>query len=166
MHRILVEEKRWVSEARFLHALNFCMLLPGPEAQQLAVYVGWLLHRTVGGIVAGVLFVLPGAAVVLALSVLYAGYHDVPLVQAAFVGIKAAVLAVVIEAVLRIGRRVLKNRVMVTLAALAFAAVFLFQAPFPLVVLAAAAIGLAGARFDPATFAIVAKGSTDAVRDD
>ncbi len=166
MHRILVDEKRWVSEARFLHALNFCMLLPGPEAQQLAVYVGWLLHRTVGGIVAGVLFVLPGAAVVLALSVLYAGYHDLPLVQAAFVGIKAAVLAVVIEAVLRIGRRVLKNSVMMALAALAFAAVFLFQAPFPLVVLAAAAIGFAGARIDPATFAIVAKGSADAVRDD
>src|SRR3546814_5812875 len=110
MHRILVEEKRWIGEARFLHALNYCMLLPGPEAQQLAVYVGWLLHRTAGGLVAGILFVLPGAAVILLLSVLYAGFRELTAVQALFFGIKAAVLAVVIEAVIRIGRRALKNR--------------------------------------------------------
>src|SRR3546814_414936 len=124
MHRILVEEKRWISEARFLHALNYCMLLPGPEAQQLAVYVGWLLHRTAGGLVAGILFVLPGAAVILLLSVLYAGFRDLTVVQALFFGIKAAVLAVVIEAVIRIGRRALKNRALYAIAAAAFIAIF------------------------------------------
>ncbi|HMB77909.1 MAG TPA: chromate transporter, partial [Kiloniellaceae bacterium] len=107
MHRILVEEKRWIGESRFLHALNYCMLLPGPEAQQLATYVGWLLHRTAGGLVAGLLFVLPGALVMLVLSVLYTGYRDLTLVSAIFFGVKAAVLAVVIEAVLRIGKRAL-----------------------------------------------------------
>src|SRR3546814_15913710 len=104
MHRILVEEKRWISEARFLHALNYCMLLPGPEAQQLAVYVGWLLHRTAGGLVAGVLFVLPGAAVILLLSVLYAGFRELTVVQALFLGIKADVLGGVVGACIRIGR--------------------------------------------------------------
>ena len=103
MHRVLVDEKKWISESRFLHALNYCMLLPGPEAQQFAIYVGWLLHRTLGGLVAGTLFVLPGAIVILLLSILYAGYQDLSFVQAIFFGIKAAVLAVVIEAVLRIG---------------------------------------------------------------
>src|SRR3546814_17758866 len=110
MHRILVEEKRWICEARFLHALNYFMLLPGPEAQQLAVYVGWLLHRPAGGLVAGVLFVLPGAAVVLLLSVLYAGFRDLTVVRERFFGITAAVLAEVVEAVIRIGRRRPKNR--------------------------------------------------------
>src|SRR6187402_2758961 len=116
MHRELVERRRWISEERFLHALNYCMLLPGPEAQQLAVYIGWLMHRTAGGLVAGLLFVVPGALVMLALSTLYLLYREVPLVAALFFGLKAAVLAVVVEAVLRIGRRALKNGVMVAIA--------------------------------------------------
>ncbi|MCC7047872.1 MAG: chromate efflux transporter [Alphaproteobacteria bacterium] len=153
MHRILVDEKRWIGEARFLHALNYCMLLPGPEATQLATYVGWLLHRTPGGLVAGILFVLPGFAVMLGLSALYAGYRHLPLVEAAFFGIKAAVLAVVVEAVLRIGRRALKNAAQTTLAGLAFVAIFLFAVPFPLIVLAAGVVGLAGARWRPDLFA-------------
>ena len=109
MHRVLVEDKKWISEGRFLHALNYCMLLPGPEAQQLATYIGWLLHRTWGGIVAGALFILPGALVILALSFLYAGFNDLSIVQAVFFGIKAAVLAVVVQAVIRIGSRALTN---------------------------------------------------------
>src|SRR5215510_3578011 len=109
MHRVLVDERRWISEQRFLHALNFCMLLPGPEAKQLATYVGWLLHGTLGGLAAGLLFVLPGALVVLALSVAYALYGHVPLVEAAFLGIKAAVLIIVIEALLRVARRTLRH---------------------------------------------------------
>ena len=116
MHKELVEERRWIGEQRFLHALNYCMLLPGPEAQQLAIYIGWLLHRTIGGLVAGILFVVPGALVMLVLSILYVLYGDVPLVEALFFGVKAAVLAIVIEAVIRIGRRALKNRVMVSIA--------------------------------------------------
>lgn len=155
MHRILVEEKQWVSENRFLHALNYCMLLPGPEAQQLATYIGWLLHRTIGGLVAGVLFVLPGFVSILALSVLYAGYHDLSLVQGIFYGLKPAVVAVVIEAVLRIGKRSLKNRVMVLIAGMAFIAIFVFQVPFPLIVLTAAAIGYFGGRVWPETFAVI-----------
>lgn len=153
MHRILVEEKRWIGEARFLHALNYCMLLPGPEATQLATYVGWLLHRTPGGLAAGILFVLPGFLVMLALSAAYAGYRQVALVDALFFGIKAAVLAVVVEAVLRIGRRALRNAARTTVAALAFAGIFLFHVPFPLIVLAAAAIGLAGSGLKPEWFA-------------
>ncbi len=109
MHRMLVEERKWISEPRFLHALNFCMLLPGPEAQQLATYVGWLLHGTRGGIVAGTLFVLPGLAVILALSSLYAAFHETDWLQTLFFGLKAAVLAIVVEAVVRIGRRALKT---------------------------------------------------------
>ena len=109
MHRIVVDEKRWIDEPRFLHALNYCMLLPGPEAQQLAVYLGWLLHRTIGGLIAGILFVLPGAMVMLALSILYVLYREVPLIEGLFWGIRAAVLAIVVEAVLRIGRRALRN---------------------------------------------------------
>src|SRR5690606_26553915 len=123
MHRILVEEKRWISERRFLHALNYCMLLPGPEAQQLATYIGWLLHGTRGGLAAGILFVLPGFIAILALSLLYAGFQELPLLQALFFGIKAAVLAVVIDAVLRIGRRALKNGAMIAIAVAAFAAI-------------------------------------------
>jgi chromate transporter len=153
MHRILVEEKRWIGEARFLHALNYCMLLPGPEATQLACYIGWLLHRTLGGVVAGVLFVLPGFVVMLLLSALYAGYRQLPMVEAVFFGIKAAVLAVVVEALLRIGRRSLRNAARSAVAALAFAGIFLFHVPFPLIVLAAALIGLVGARVKPEWFA-------------
>ena len=155
MHRILVDEKRWIGEARYLHALNYCMLLPGPEAQQLATYVGWLLHRTVGGLVAGILFVLPGALVMLALSIVYALYSDLPLVDALFFGIKAAVLAIVVEAVLRIGRRALGNQAMYAVAALAFIAIFFFSVPFPLIVVAAALIGFLGAQFDPDRFVVI-----------
>ncbi len=153
MHRILVEEKRWIGESRFLHALNYCMLLPGPEAQQLATYIGWLLHRTLGGLVAGTLFILPGACVILGLSMLYAGYQELSLVQAIFYGIKAAVLAVVIEAVIRIGKRALANAVMVSLAGLAFVAIFFFAVPFPLIVIGAGLIGFLGGHYAPAQFA-------------
>ncbi|MDA5193470.1 chromate efflux transporter [Govanella unica] len=145
MHRILVEEKRWISEPRFLHALNYCMLLPGPEAQQLAVYVGWLLHRTLGGVVAGLLFVLPGALVMQALAALYAGFHALAPVAALFFGIKAAVLAIVIEALLRISRRALRNGWLYVLAGASFLALFLFGLPFPLVILMAGLIGFSQA---------------------
>jgi chromate transporter len=152
MHRILVEEKRWIGEERFLHALNYCMLLPGPEAQQLTVYIGWLLHRTWGGLVAGTLFVLPGFAAIMALSWVYAGLGDVPVVEALFFGLKAAVLAIVLEAVVRIGRRALRNRVMVALAAAAFVAIFVFDVPFPLIILGAGLVGFVGARAGLAAF--------------
>jgi chromate transporter len=146
MHKILVEEKRWVSESRFLHALNYCMLLPGPEAQQLATYIGWLLHKTKGGLVAGTLFILPGFVSILLLSILYAGFQEVTLVQALFFGLKPAVMAVVVEAVVRIGRRVLKNEVMLGLAALSFIAIFFFNVPFPFIILTAGLIGYLGGR--------------------
>ncbi len=160
MHRILVEEKRWIGEARFLHALNYCMLLPGPEAQQLATYVGWMLHRTAGGLAAGLLFVIPGAVVILALSMIYAGFHKLDVVEAVFFGVKAAVLAVVLEALLRIARRALKNAWMHALAGVAFVGIFFFDIPFPLIVLAAGLIGFAGARFKPAAFAPAKKNET------
>src|SRR3982751_4713409 len=124
MHRIIVEERRWIGERRFLHALNYCMLLPGPEAQQLAIYIGWLMHRTRGGLVAGILFVLPGYVALMALSTVYALLGSVGPVNAFFFGLKAAVLVIVIEAVLRVGRRALKNRVMVGISAAAFLALF------------------------------------------
>src|SRR5437016_13610469 len=133
MHRILVEEKRWIGETRFLHALNYCMLLPGPEAQQLAVYIGWLLHRIPGGLVAGTLFILPGYISLMALSWLYAAYGEIGPVQALFFGLKAAVLAIVVEAVFKVGKRALKNRVMIALAGLSFITIFFFHAPFPLI---------------------------------
>jgi chromate transporter len=152
MHRILVEEKRWVSDARFLHALNYCMLLPGPEAQQLATYLGWLLHRTLGGIVAGVLFILPGLLLMLAISVAYVLYGDVGWMRGLLFGLQAATLAIVVEAVLRLGRRALKNRALWGIAAAAFIAIFAFGLPFPLIVTAAALIGLLGARLRPALF--------------
>ncbi|MGE5547501.1 MAG: chromate efflux transporter [Solirubrobacterales bacterium] len=143
MHRILVDERKWIGEERFLHALNYCMLLPGPEAQQLATYVGWALHRVPGGLIAGTLFVLPGFLVMMGLAGLYAGFHDVGIVAALLVGLKPAVLAVVVEAVLRIGRRALKSRALVALAVGAFVGIFVFGVPFPLIVLAAGLIGLA-----------------------
>ncbi|MFG1230384.1 chromate efflux transporter [Xanthobacter wiegelii] len=152
MHRILVEEKRWIGEERFLHALNYCTLLPGPEGQQLATYIGWLLHRTKGGLVAGTLFVLPGMVAIMALSWIYVLVGNVVAVQALFFGLKAAVLAIVLEAVSRVGRRALKNNVMLGLAASAFIALFLFQVPFPLVVLAAGIIGYFGGRAGLAAF--------------
>ena len=141
MHKELVDERRWVSENRFLHALNFCMLLPGPEAQQLATYIGWLMHGWRGGVVAGVLFVLPGFFVMLALSAAYALWGQTDWLSSLFFGLKAAVLAIVIEAVIRIGRRALKTNAMRLIAVLAFLALFLFKAPFPLVVLIAGVAG-------------------------
>jgi chromate transporter len=154
MHRILVEEKRWISESRFLHALNYCMLLPGPEAQQLATYVGWLMHRTLGGIMAGVLFVVPGIIAIMALSYVYAAYGNVPLIVALFFGLKAAVLAIVIEAVVRIGRRALRNNVMVSIAAAAFVGIFFLAIPFPIIIFGAALIGFAGTWSGATAFAL------------
>src|SRR5690348_8402701 len=141
MHRELVERGRWISEQRFLHALNYCMLLPGPEAQQLATYIGWLMHGVRGGLAAGLLFILPGALVMLGLSALYANFADVSFVSAIFYGVKAAILAVVVEAIVRISRRALKSNAMLALAAAAFVALFFFAIPFPLVVLTAGLIG-------------------------
>jgi chromate transporter len=153
MHRILVEEKRWIGEERFLHALNYCMLLPGPEAQQLAIYVGWLLHKTRGGLVAGVLFVLPGLVAIMVLSWIYALVGNVPVVEGLFFGLKAAVLAIVLQAVIRIGSRALKNNVMRSIAVAAFAAIFFLGAAFPLIVLTAAIVGfVGGAAGHPAFF--------------
>lgn len=163
MHKELVEERRWIGEQRFLHALNYCMLLPGPEAQQLATYIGWLMHRTAGGLVAGILFVLPGAFVMLGLSILYVLYREVPLIDAVFFGVKAAVLAVVVEAVLRIGRRALKNRVMIAIAVAAFIGIFVFRIPFPLIILIAGFIGWIGSRQAPQLFAAGGHGSRGAV---
>ncbi|MDT8319137.1 MAG: chromate efflux transporter [Xanthomonadales bacterium] len=141
MHRIIVDEKKWLDEPRFLHALNYCMLLPGPEAQQLATYVGWLLHGVKGGIVAGVLFILPGAFAIFALSWLYVALGDLAVVEGVFFGLKAAVLAIVVQALIRIGRRALKGTLMPALAMAGFIALFVFDLPFPLVVLGAGAIG-------------------------
>jgi chromate transporter len=155
MHRIVVDEKRWVSENRFLHALNYCMLLPGPEAQQLAIYLGWLLHGWRGGLVAGALFVLPGFVSILILSILYAVHQQSDLVVALFFGLKAATLAVVVEAVFRIGKKALGNRVMWLLAGLSFAGIFFFEVPFPLIVLAAGVVGLAGGRMRPDLFCVI-----------
>jgi chromate transporter len=159
MHRFLVEERRWISEQRFLHALNFCMLLPGPEAQQLAIYIGWLMHGNVGGLMAGVLFVVPGVLAILALSMIYATLGGIGAVDGLFFGLQAAVVAVVIEAVMRIGRRALKTPAHVALAAAAFAAIFFVVLPFPLIVLAAGLIGFAGGRLRPALFAAARPGA-------
>ncbi|WFU76537.1 MULTISPECIES: chromate efflux transporter [unclassified Bradyrhizobium] len=158
MHRILVEEKNWISEGRFLHALNYCMLLPGPEAQQLATYVGWLLHRTAGGLMAGGLFILPGIIAIMGLSYIYAAYGNVSFVEALFFGLKAAVLAIVVEAVVRVGKRALKNRIMIALAAAAFIAIFFFAVPFPIIIIAAGLIGYVGARAGRPEFAPAAHG--------
>ena len=152
MHRELVERRRWISDERFLHALSYCMLLPGPEAQQLAIYIGWLMHRMRGGVIAGALFVLPGMIVIGALSWIYATYQHLPVVTAIFFGLKAAVLAVVVEAVLRVGRRALKNRLMIGIAMAAFVALYLFKLPFPLVIIGAASIGVVGRYRWPASF--------------
>lgn len=152
MHRILVEEKRWIGDGRFLHALNFCMLLPGPEAQQLATYIGWLMHGVRGALVAGLLFILPGVIAIMALSWVYAIWGDVGFVSALFFGLKAAVLAIVLQAVVRVGKRALKNGAMQAIAAASFVAIFAFAAPFPLIVAAAALIGWAGAKAGLAAF--------------
>jgi chromate transporter len=146
MHRILVEEKKWIGESRFLHALNYCMLLPGPEAQQLATYIGWLMHRTAGGLVAGGLFILPGIVSIMALSWIYALYGKVGAVSALFFGLKAAIIAVVLQAVIRIGKRALRSNLMRGMAIASFIAIFFFGVPFPLIVAAAALIGFAAVR--------------------
>jgi chromate transporter len=149
MHRVLVDERKWISDARFLHALNFCMLLPGPEAQQLATYIGWLLHGVRGGVVAGTLFVLPGFFIILALSVVYALYGALDVVSGLFFGLKAAVLAVVIEALFRIAKRALKTKALYSFALVAFVAIFGFHIPFPLIIVAAGLFGLAAVRLWP-----------------
>ncbi len=160
MHRILVDEKKWIDEPRFLHALNFSMLLPGPEATQLAVYVGWLLHGVRGGLAAGILFVLPGAFVMLGLSLLYAYGQGVSAVDGALFGIKAAVLVIVVEALVRIGRRALKSWLLVGLAALAFVGIFFFDLPFPLIVGAAALAGYVVAQSRPDLIGLTATPGT------
>jgi len=152
MHRILVEEKRWLGEQRFLHALNYCMLLPGPEAQQLAIYIGWLMHRTAGGLVAGLLFVLPGFLAIMALSILYAFLGAVGPVAALFFGLKAAVLVIVVQAVVRIGGRALRNSWMIAVAAAAFVAIYAFDIPFPLIIAAAGVLGFIGGRMGVKAF--------------
>jgi chromate transporter len=155
MHRILVEEKRWVSEREFLHALNYCMLLPGPEAQQLATYLGWLLHRVRGGLVAGILFVLPGFVSILLLSVMYAVLRGSLLVESLFFGLKPAVIAIVVHAVLRIGSRALHNRAMGLIAGAAFLAIFVLEVPFPFIILGAGFVGYAGHRTSPELFRVM-----------
>ncbi len=160
MHRMLVDERKWIDDGRFLNALNFCMLLPGPEAMQLATYIGWRLHGIRGGLTAGLLFVLPGACVVLALSMIYAAFGNVPAIEALFLGIKAAVLVIVIEALLRIAKRALKGPAYWLLAALSFVAIFFFGAPYPLLVLAAAAIGYVLAVRQGSSAAVIAASET------
>jgi chromate transporter len=155
MHAELVEKKKWISEARFLHALNYCMLLPGPEAQQLATYVGWLLHRTWGGVIAGTLFVLPSAVILWGLSYIYVAHGKAAWIAAMFYGLKPAVLAIVAAAVIRIGQKALPNAVMWVLAGAAFASLFFFKAPFPAIILAAGLIGLIGGKFWPKKFLVI-----------
>lgn len=149
MHRVVVDERKWLSEERFLHALNYCMLLPGPEAQQLVSYLGWIAHGVRGGLISGALFVLPGFLSILLLSSLYAAYHEVPVVSAALFGLKASVLAVVVEAMVRIGRRVLKEPATFAVAALAFVALFFFEVPFPAVIVGAGLFGALAPRAFP-----------------
>ena len=163
MHRIIVEEQRWIGEQRFLHALSYCTLLPGPEAQQLATYIGWLMHRTRGGLLAGGLFVLPGVLSIMVLSWVYVLFGTLPAIEGVFFGLKAAVLAIVVQALQRVARRALANPARYLVAAAAFVALFLFDLPFPLVIVAAAAIGIAA----PAFFAgAVAHGAAGGVAGD
>lgn len=152
MHTEVVEKKKWISEPHFLHALNFCMLLPGPEAQQLAIYIGWLLHKTRGGIVAGALFVIPSIFILWALSYIYVAYGHVPSIAAIFYGLKPAVLAIVAAAVIRIGSKALKNPVLWAIAGGAFVAIYFFRVPFPLIVIGAGIIGLIGGKVLPRFF--------------
>ncbi|MBY0243086.1 MAG: chromate efflux transporter [Burkholderiaceae bacterium] len=154
MHQELVENRRWISERRFLHALNYCMVLPGPEAQQLATYIGWLMHRSPGGVVAGALFVLPSLLILIALSWVYIAFGDLSVVAGLFYGIKPAVTAIVVQAAHRIGSRALTNPALWAIAAASFVAIFAFNVPFPLIVLAAALTGYVGGRMAPATFAV------------
>ena len=149
MHRVVVDEKKWIDEPRYLHALNFCMLLPGPEATQLATYVGWLMHRTLGGLAAGILFILPGALVMLGLSLIYVLARGIPAVDGALFGIKAAVLVIVVEALVRIGKRALKSSLLVGIAAAAFIGIYFFAVPFPIIVIGAGLIGYVVSRSAP-----------------
>ncbi|MCI0747053.1 MAG: chromate efflux transporter [Verrucomicrobia subdivision 3 bacterium] len=159
MHNELVERRRWIDDNRFLHALNYCMLLPGPEATQLATYIGWLMHRTWGGVVAGALFVLPSIFILWTLSYVYVKFGTVPWVASIFYGLKPAVLAIVASAVIRIGKKALKNEVMWTLAGLAFVSIFVFRVPFPLIILSAAALGFVGGRLWKEKFLVIQHGS-------
>jgi chromate transporter len=169
MHTELVEKKKWISEARFLHALNYCMLLPGPEAQQLATYVGWLLHKTWGAIVAGAFFVIPSIFILWTLSYIYVAFGNLPWIAAIFYGLKPAVLAIVAAAVIRIGSRALKNEVMWTLAAAAFVAIFFVHVPFPLIIISPALIGFFGGKWKRDKFLVIrghGKASSASVLDD
>ncbi|WP_312907441.1 chromate transporter [Natronosalvus caseinilyticus] len=161
MHKLLVSQKRWISERRFLHAMNYTMLLPGPEAQQLATYIGWLLHKTKGGIVAGTLFILPGFVSILALSILYAEFREVTSVEAIFFGLQAAVLAIVVEALIRIGSRALANAAMVAIAAGAFIGIFVFDILFPIIILTAGLVGFFGHRYAPEVFTVITGHGSD-----
>lgn len=161
MHQELVERRRWISESRFMHALNYCMVLPGPEAQQLATYIGWLMHRTPGGIMAGLLFILPSLLILIGLSWIYVAFGDLPVVAGVFYGIKPAVTAIVLFAAYRIGRRVLKNGALWGIAAASFVAIFAFKLPFPLIVLTAAAIGYMGGRLAPDWFIAAEEAAPD-----
>ncbi|NOT46437.1 MAG: chromate efflux transporter [Acidobacteria bacterium] len=161
MHKELVDRRRWLSDERFLHALNYCMLLPGPEAQQLAIYIGWLMHRTWGGVVAGFFFVFPSVFILLILSYIYAAYGNVPAVAGVLAGFKPIVVAIVVEAVVKIGGKALKRSVHYVIAASAFISIYFLHIPFPLIVLAAALIGLAGIRFLPHIFAAQTKNNKD-----
>src|SRR5262249_27679735 len=161
MHTELVDRKRCICQARFLHALNFCMLLPGPEAQQLAIYIGWLLHKIRGGIVAGAFFVIPSIFVLWTLSYIYAAFGNLPWIAAIFYGLKPAVTAIVLVAVIRIGRKALKNSVMWALAASAFVAIYFFKVPFPAIVLGAAVVGFLGGVFWKSKFEAAANRSGD-----
>jgi chromate transporter len=154
MHHDLVEKKRWISERRFLHALNYCMVLPGPEAQQLAIYIGWLMHRTRGGIIAGGLFVLPSFFILTALAWIYLAYGSLPAVAGVLYGIKPAVVAIVAFACYRIGSRTLKNPLLWTIAVLAFIAIFILHLPFPAIVLSAGLIGYIGGHIRPQHFKV------------
>lgn len=155
MHKELVENKKWISEERFLHALNYCMILPGPEAQQLAIYVGWLLHRTWGGIVAGSLFVIPSFFILTGLSYIYVSYGSVPVIAALFYGLKAAVVAIVASAVVRIGKKALKNQLMLIIAAAAFIGIYFLKLPFPIIIISAGLIGLIGGKLRPKLFSVI-----------
>jgi len=166
MHDEIVVRRRWVGERRFLHALNYCMLLPGPEAQQLATYLGWLLRGPIGGLFAGGLFILPGFVSIMALSVLFAAYGDLTWVAGLFFGISSAVIAIVASAVLRIGRRVIKNTAMLSISIAAFVGIFVFELPFPLIVAAAAAVGLIGGRLRPEVFNLITGHDEAATTDD
>ena len=169
MHAELVEKKRWISEARFLHALNYCMLLPGPEAQQLATYIGWLLHKTWGGIMAGAFFIIPSIFILWGLSYVYVAFGNLPWIAAVFYGLKPAVLAIVAAAVIRIGSRALKNEVMWALAAAAFIAIFFLRVPFPVIIISAAAIGFFGGQWNRRKFLVIrghVNAKTESVLDD